>query len=388
MEEFSELYDINPYQKDFDAKVISCVNAKDHFEAVLSCTAFYPEGGGQPADHGTLGPAKVFDVHKKDGTVVHYCDQPLSEGTIVHGAIDWQRRFDHMQNHSGEHIVSGLIHKHFGYDNVGFHMGETIQIDFDGPLSEEEIRRIETEANLVIQSDIPVKALFPSEEELKETDYRSKKELSGKIRLIQVEGADLCACCGTHVRHTGEIGLVKIISCEKHKKGVRLEMLAGMRALVYIQKAMAENHKISVALSASELETSNAVSALQQTLIQKDVRIRTLSEKILYARLDSFDRQPLLVDFISDFDRNTVRRYANRLLEKSDTAAVLSGEGEHWNYFIVSNTVSLKDCVKQLNSSLNGRGGGSKEMIQGSFSAGEQEIRDVLEKSLGIQAIQ
>ncbi len=384
MADFKELYDLDPYRKEFDAKVVSCTEHNGHYEVILDQTAFYPEGGGQPADHGTLNDVNVLDVHEKAQGIIHTCDAPLAVGETVHGTIDWNRRFDFMQNHSGEHIVSGLIHKMTGFDNVGFHMGEVIQIDFSGPLTEDQMREIEVQANRIVMRNEPINALFPSAEELETIDYRSKKELSGVVRLIEIEDADLCACCGTHVRNTGEIGLIKLLSMQKHKKGVRIEMLSGMRAFDYVQKAMNENHKISVALSAKELETSDAVDGLLKASNLKDVRIREVSESLLKYRLNEYeDGQKLIIDFEDDLDRNVLRRHGNDLAAKAETAAVISGDETKWNYFIISKTVNLKDKAKQINEALNGRGGGSAEMIQGSFAAEKDKIETELKRILG-----
>ena len=384
MADFKELYDLDPYRKEFDAIVVSCTEHHGTYEVILDQTAFYPEGGGQPADHGTLNNVNVLDVHEKVQGIIHTCDAPLTPGEKVHGTIDWDRRFDFMQNHSGEHIVSGLIHKMTGFDNVGFHMGEVIQIDFSGPLSEDQMCEIEIQANRIVMRNEPVKALFPSADELETIDFRSKKELSGVVRLIEIEDADLCACCGTHVRNTGEIGLIKLLSMQKHKKGVRIEMLSGMRAFRYVQKAMSENHKVSVALSAKELETSEAVNALLKTSELKDVRIREVSESLLKYRLNEYESgQKLIIDFEDDLDRNVLRRHGNDLAEKAETAAVISGDETKWNYFIISKTVNLKDKAKLINEALNGRGGGSAEMIQGSFAGEKEKIETELKRILG-----
>ncbi|MDO5110186.1 MAG: alanyl-tRNA editing protein, partial [Erysipelotrichaceae bacterium] len=379
-----ELYDLNPYTKEFDAQVVSCNLNNDVYEIVLDRTAFYPEGGGQPADRGTLGTVNVLDVQEKAETIIHYCDAPLAEGTQVHGAIDWNRRFDLMQNHSGEHIVSGLIHQLYGYENVGFHMGDVIQIDFNGPLNEEQLKDIETRANRIVMNNEEIIALFPDGEELKTLEFRSKKELKGVVRIIEIPGADVCACCGTHVKRTGEIGLIKLLGWQKHKKGVRVEMLSGMRALAYVQAAMAENHKVSVALSAKELETSSAVDALIRTSIRKDVRIREISSRLLDYRLAEMkEGMKLAADYVDPLDRTVLIRYGNAMAEKAEIAAVLSGSEDHWNYHIISRTVPLKAKAAVLNAKLNGRGGGSEEMIQGSFNASKEEIDAVLAEVLG-----
>ncbi len=381
---FKELYDLNPYTAEFDAQVVSCNLNNDVYEIVLDRTAFYPEGGGQPADHGTLGTVNVLDVQEKAETIIHYCDAPLAEGTQVHGAIDWNRRFDLMQNHSGEHIVSGLIHQLYGYENVGFHMGDVIQIDFNGPLNEEQLKDIETRANRIVMNNEEIIALFPDEEELKTLEFRSKKELKGVVRIIEIPGADVCACCGTHVKRTGEIGLIKLLGWQKHKKGVRVEMLSGMRALAYVQAAMAENHKVSVALSAKELETAAAVDALIKTSIRKDVRIREISSRLLDCRLAEMkEGMKLAADYVDPLDRTVLIRYGNAMAEKAETAAVLSGSEDRWNYHIISRTVPLKAKAAVLNAKLNGRGGGSQEMIQGSFNASKEEIDAALAEVLG-----
>ncbi|MBR3349503.1 MAG: alanyl-tRNA editing protein [Solobacterium sp.] len=383
MADFKELYDLDPYRKEFDSTVVSCVYRNDHYEILLKETAFYPEGGGQPADHGTLNDVHVFDVHEKAEGIMHYCDQPLAEGQSVHGVIDWQRRFDHMQNHSGEHIVSGLIHNLYGYENVGFHMGDVIQIDFDGPLNEEQLRIVETKANETVMANTEIIAHFPDEEERETMAYRSKKELSGVVRIIEVPDADVCACCGTHVKRTGEIGVIKLLSFQKHKKGVRIEMVSGMRALKYIQQAMAENHAISVALSAKELETSSAVNALLAASGQKDARIREVSEMLLKYRLAEYESgQDLIIDFEDELERNVLRRHGNDLAEKAKTAAVISGNEEKWNYFIISHSVDLKAKAKEINEALSGRGGGSAEMIQGSFAGAKEAVAEALRKIL------
>ena len=219
--EMNELFYQDAYLKEFDAKVIRCTACKNGFDVVLEDTAFYPEGGGQPFDTGTLDGIEVFNVQRDQHDVIHhYVKEALDEGKVVHGVIDWNRRFDFMQNHSGEHIISGLIHKHFGYENVGFHMGEVIQIDISGPLNWEQLMMIEREANDIIYQNIPVQITYPNNDELENIPYRSKKELQGKVRIVTIENADICACCGTHVRNTGEIGLIKILSFMKHKDGI------------------------------------------------------------------------------------------------------------------------------------------------------------------------
>ena len=179
-----KLYYEDPYQKTFTAQVLSCEpGKKGRYQVILDQTAFYPEGGGQPYDIGMLGGVKVLEVHEKDGHVVHETEAPLTVGGTVTGEIDWQRRYDHMQNHSGEHLFSGLLHRHYGYDNVGFHMGEDeITVDFNGPLTMEQVEALEREANEVVYANGPIRITYPTSEELEKLEYRSKKELTGPVR--------------------------------------------------------------------------------------------------------------------------------------------------------------------------------------------------------------
>ena len=196
MNEMNELFYKDSYMKEFDAIVLSCEKGKKGYEIILDDTAFYPEGGGQPGDHGSLGNVKVLDVHRKEGRIIHYTDGPLEVGQKVHGIIDWERRFDLMQNHSGEHIYSGLVHKNFGYDNVGFHMDDVVTVDFNGVMTWEEALDMERKANQLISENRETKILLPSPEELKEIPYRSKIELNDTVRIVEFPEGDICACCG------------------------------------------------------------------------------------------------------------------------------------------------------------------------------------------------
>ena len=226
MTETRRLYYEDVYKKEFTAKVLECREAKKGFHIILNESAFYPEGGGQPYDLGILNDVEVLEVHEKDGEIIHYTKEAIEAGSDVTGKIDWHRRFDLMQQHSGEHIVSGLVHEAYGYDNVGFHMSsDVITVDLSGVLSEAQLAEIEVETNRKIWENSEVEITYPSREELDKLDYRSKKELTGQVRLVRFPGSDLCACCGTHVTHTGEIGAVKILTVENFHEGIRLTMI-------------------------------------------------------------------------------------------------------------------------------------------------------------------
>ena len=262
-----KLYYEDAFLREFDATVLSCQQGKNGWTVVLDGTAFYPEGGGQPADHGILGGVNVLDVHEKDGVITHTCDGPLTVGQTVHGAIDWARRFDHMQQHSGEHIVSGMLCSTFHCDNVGFHLGaDTVIIDYNADITWEDVLAIEDRANRYIWADHPLQITWPSAEELKELPYRSKKELSGDVRIVAFPEADMCACCGTHVQRSGQVGLVKFLSCQKFRGGVRLELVCGKRAADYLSACWEQSLHIGQALSVKPVAASAAVERLQKEL--------------------------------------------------------------------------------------------------------------------------
>ncbi|MBQ9158694.1 MAG: alanyl-tRNA editing protein, partial [Erysipelotrichaceae bacterium] len=258
-----ELYYDDAYRSEFQATVLSCEEDKKGYALTLDATAFYPEGGGQPYDTGTLNEAKVLEVHRKDDRIIHTVDTYLKPGTVVTGKIDVDRRFDLMQQHSGEHVFSGLVHKHFGYDNIGFHLGEKeVVLDFSGPLDHDEVSFIEAECNKMIQKNIPVEVTYPNDEELSVLDYRSKKELSGKIRIVSIQDYDVCACCGTHVRKIGEVGYCKVLSLSTKKGNARISVLFGKRATDYMAKIYEEVTTVSTLISKNPLEISQGVRHL------------------------------------------------------------------------------------------------------------------------------
>lgn len=388
MEEMNELFYRQPYTREFDAQVVSCTAVEDAYEIVLSDTAFYPEGGGQPADTGTLGEIDVYDVRRKDGVIVHLTHQPLKEGAMVHGVLDWQRRFDHMQSHSGEHLVSGLIHRKYGYDNVGFHMGEMIQIDLDGPLTMAQAREIENAANEVIWKNEPIEVSYPDKDALAQMTYRSKKDLSGRVRIVTIPDGDVCACCGTHTAMTGEIGLIRILTCEKHKNGVRIQMLAGRKALLYDQAVFDQDHIISGMLSAKMLETSEAVKGLQKQILDQKYQIGALTKEILHHQVEQFKNDlAVAVAFEEGIDREAMIEMANTLVDQKNArvAGIFSRNGDKYGYVILSHTVNLKDCSRLLNESLHGQGGGTSDILQGNFASCEEDIQSVMEQLFGSQ---
>ena len=381
----NKLYYDSAYIKEFEAQVLSCQEGKKGWEITLSATAFYPEGGGQPADTGLLGNVRVTDVHEKDGQVVHYTDGPLPVGEMVRGVIDWDRRFQHMQEHSGEHLVSGLIHQRFGYDNVGFHMGtDEVTIDFNGVLEWGDLMAIEEKANGMIWENLEISAVYPEKDELDAMEYRSKKELTGAVRIVSIPGGDVCACCGTHVERTGEIGLVKFLSMIHYKGGVRISLLCGKRAVEDYERKRDQVQKISVLLSARPGEFSSAVEKLKDEEAKLQEKLVAAYDKLIASEVrdikegdgDIFILEP-------DFEAIQLRHLVNRLLEekKGRTVLALGGAAEgSFLYVLGSRDGDMRRLSRELNGLLNGRGGGSAQMAQGTFFATKDQLQAILKE--------
>ena len=379
MEQTIKLYDADSHLYDFDASVISCEKTDKGFAVVLDKTAFFPEGGGQPADEGTLNGIAVTDVQIKDGVITHTTAEEIPAGSAVKGAVDSEIRFRRMQNHSGEHIVSGLIHKLFGYNNVGFHMGsEDVTLDLDGVLTREDLDKIEMLANRAVYENVNVRAEYPSPEILKDLDYRSKLDLTENVRIVTIEGYDVCACCAPHVNKTGEIGIIKLIDFLKYKGGVRIHMLCGFDALEDYNRRYKNVAAISAKLSAKQAEVYEAVERLSAELSAEKQAAGELKRQLVamkIAALEPTDGNMVLVE--KDMDMLNLRNLVNEAVQLcGGICAAFSGSDENgYNYIIASKNVPLRAEAKAINAALNGRGGGKDEMIQGSAKASEAEIR-------------
>ena len=378
MVETRRLYYEDAYIKEFKAKVKECRKGEKFYEIILDQSAFYPEGGGQPCDLGTLGGAEVKDVQEKDGELIHYMETSFDPGDEVQGKINWERRFDLMQQHSGEHIVSGLVHEKYGYDNVGFHMSsDVITIDFSGVLTEEQLAKIEEETNRKIWENGEVEIFYPKKEELERLSYRSKKELTGKVRLVQFPGADLCACCGTHVMRAGEIGMVKLLTVEKFREGVRVTMISGRRVLDYLNMVNGQNHQISVKLSAKTEETAQAVERLHEENYRLKGQILHLTQELCDTEAKRFEGAGSVLIFHEGLEGDSVRKMADAVMETcAGCCAVFSrNEDGSYKYAMGEKNGDLRQFTKEMNQALNGRGGGKPFFVQGSVKAEEDEIR-------------
>lgn len=374
-----KLFELDPYLTHFTARVQSCVQGRKGWDVVLDQTAFYPEGGGQPHDLGTLGGASILEVHEREGHVVHTCDRPLELGSQVEGDIDWSRRFDLMQHHSGEHIVSGIAHARYGCENVGFHMGsDVITIDLSVELTQEQIQELEEAANRYIWEDHPIQITFPSPQELEVLEYRSKKALTGRVRIVSFPGADTCACCGTHVSSSGQVGLVKLLSCQKFRSGVRIELVCGKRALDHLSRVWEQNHQISNLLSAKTGETAGAVARLLEENQALKGRLSAMEDARFAALAGQYRDAGDLLLFEEGLSPDSLRRLAAAVLETcGGRCACFSGQdGSGYRYAIGQVGGDLRELTRALNQALSGRGGGKPGFVQGSVQADKAAIRN------------
>ena len=375
--ETEKLYYADPFLREFTATVLSCEPSKGGFAVTLDRTAFYPEGGGQPADHGTLGGAHVTDVHEKNGVVFHTCDKAVEIGSTVTGTLDWARRFDHMQQHSGEHIISGILCADYHCDNVGFHLGaDTVTIDYNADISWEQALDAERKANQVIWADREVEIDYPSPAQLAALDYRSKKERTGQVRIVTFPEADCCACCGTHVLRAGQVGIIKVLSCQKFREGVRLEILCGKRALDYLCRTYDQARAIGQQLSVKPQDTLAAVERLEAELSAAKVRMAQLEEAVFESMARDNEGKGDVVLFQPPMKGDSVRKLADAVAKRcGGLAAVFAGEDGQYAYALVrADGADIAPLVKDLNKALNGRGGGRGGFAQGSVQADRAAI--------------
>lgn len=370
----------------FPAVVTACEQEKDYWKVTLDQTAFFPEGGGQAGDTGHLGEIEVFDTHEKNGEIWHYTRQPLEVGAEVKGVLDWEKRFSRMQQHSGEHIVSGLIHTRFGYNNVGFHLGEEeVTMDFNGPITKEELLEIETAANQVVFGNVPIQISYPSREELEILDYRSKIEIEGQVRIVTIPDVDVCACCAPHVNNTGEIGLIKLTNVQSHRGGVRVNLLAGDRALCDYREKETSVKAVSVLLSAKEAVVADAVERLKQENFRLTGQLMALNKTLIQNKAASVAEGTANPIFFEDnLDADTSREFVNLLTERSCGIACLfiGNDEDGYRYIFGSKTEDTRPLCKALNSQFGGKGGGKPEMVQGSLSGTQEELMGAVETFL------
>ena len=382
MQKTIRLFDQNSYLQTFDATVLSCVSDGARYAVILDKTAFFPEEGGQCADTGTLGTANVLDVQESDGIIFHYTDAPLTVGDTVNGQLDFPARYLRMQIHSGEHIVSGLMHKKYGYSNVGFHLGSEITMDFDGELTREQLDEIEDEANRIIYENVPITAEYPNAEVLASTAYRSKLELSENVRLVTIGDYDVCACCAPHVSRTGEIGLIKLLDMIRYKGGMRIHFLAGSAALMHYRKTWSDVAALSAMLSVPQCDVIEGVKRRDAEIEKRGAVIASLRKQLLEFKIAALtDTTGNLCIFTDDPDMLSLRLLVNAGVERCTRicAAFSGNDTDGYKYIMGTQNADLRSLSKQINAALGGKGGGSAQMIQGSCTAAESEIRAYME---------
>lgn len=361
----------------FSACVMGCEAVDGEYAVILDATAFYPEGGGQACDIGTLNEVRVLDVSEVDGKIIHLCDRALPVGQQVAGQIDMARRFDLMQQHTGEHIVSGIISRRYGWHNVGFHIGnEGITIDFDGPIPTEDLADIEAEANAAVWQNLPVKCWIPTLEELPGVSYRSKKQLQWPVRVVQIQGVDSCACCGVHVGNTGEVGLIKLFSCVKFHQGVRIEMACGKRALDALNTAYDQNRQVSQAFSAKIWSTGDAARKMNERLAAAEYRCAELERRIWDTVAAGYEGRGDVFHYDPQLTPMAVRELADRIARCCGGTAAVLGGSDHLNLCMIDLRGDVKTLSEAVKSRLMGRGGGKPGIFQGTVGVDAAQVQE------------
>lgn len=370
-----KLYDIDSHLSEFSATVISCENAV----AVLDKTAFFPEGGGQTADTGFIDGVKVLDVQIKDGVIFHYLEKDVEIGKEVNCTLDWDERFRKMQNHSGEHIISGIVHSLYGYDNVGFHLSKTeMTMDFNGILTREDLLKIELLANKAVWENVKFNCYYP--ENLENLEYRSKLDLTEDVRIVEIENYDRCACCAPHVNSSSEIGIIKILDFEKNKGGVRLWVKCGIDALGDYNSRYQNSLKISSLLCAEQENIANAVEKLIENEGELKFKIGDLKRRLIAEKVKAFcSESEITAEFESDMDIKELQLYADSLYKKAGgIRGVFSGKEGEYFFAIVGDETPLQELFKNMKSALNIRGGGRGSMVQGTVFATREELEKIM----------
>lgn len=377
-----KLYYADSYIKEFDACVISCVKAENGYDIVLDSTAFFPEEGGQTADRGYIGDSEVFDVREYGDKIHHFATSPAPENTHVKCVLFFEERFEKMQCHTAEHIICGIFHSLYGIENTGFHLGhEDVTFDTSAVITKEQLLTVERLANEAVFRNLKVETLFPTPEELPDMEYRAKLDLTENVRIVVIGDVDSCACCAPHVSYTGEIGLIKLIDCVKHKGGSRIRMLAGKRAYNYISKLAEENSAVSVMLSAPVTEISTEVKKLLDGKSALELRIKNMGNTM--AQLLANNVAPTeknAVYYLPKLDAEALRTFANVAGErvKGALVALTDGEGD-FKYVIHYDSPKLSSLVKSANSALIGKGGGRQPMAEGGFRESLEKIKSFFE---------
>lgn len=377
-----KLYYLDAYIKSFSATVISSEKAGDFYNVILDQTAFFPEEGGQAADKGKIASSRVLDVKENDGVIIHITDAPLDAGTVVECEIDFAERYEKMKCHTAEHILCGIMHRLFGAENIGFHLGDdVVTFDVSPILDRQQLDRVETVANRIVAENVAVTAYFPSEQELSSLEYRAKLDLTENVRIVTIGDYDSCACCAPHVSQTGEIGLIKMLDFCKHRGGTRIYMVAGERALHDYRARYAITQKISALTSTPQMNIVDAVTVLKAE--REALKLALKERGLAIARMSAEAVIPTdknVIRFFEGLEVEEIREFANLAVSKVGGMVIaLWGAEKDYKFIIASSSLDLRSKVKDMTAALGGRGGGRPEMVQGTFFASESEIRAYFE---------
>lgn len=377
-----KLYDKDSHLKEFTGTVLSCKKTGEKYAVTLNQTVFFPEGGGQQSDRGYIGGAYISDVQIKNGEILHFADKPLSVGQAYDCKLDFDFRFRNMQNHSGEHIISGIVHRLYGFNNVGFHLGAEMTMDFDGELTRRQLDEIEDLANKAVYENLPVKAYYPTDEELKSLDYRSKLDLKENVRIVGIKGVDVCACCAPHVKATGEIGIIKILDFEKYKGGVRLLVKCGADALRDYREKYKNVLEISNLLSAKQFEVSAAVVRLNEQLSAEKAETAALKKRLIAEKAAGFEPDTdKTVVFENGLDIKELQLLADALCKKAGgIRGAFSGADGAFAFAICGEETALEEFFAKFKAAFNTRGGGRNGIRQGTVCADRAEIEGLFKE--------
>ena len=381
-----KLYDLDGTVTDFGCKVVDLYEESGRLAVVLDRTAFFPTGGGQTCDRGTLAGTDVENVELRGETILHFVEnseenvKKFQKGVAIRGKVDWNKRFSDMQQHSGEHILSGIVHNRFGFNNVGFHLSESgVTVDFDGIFSENDLCKVEVLVNEVVWKNVEIRVWYPDETALQTLVYRSKKEIDGPLRIVEIPGVDVCACCAPHVGRTGEIGQFRILSAEKHRGGTRLSILCGARALQDGRIKLQENAAVSRMLSCKQNDTASHVQKLKSEKEALAFRLVGLQRKVLAQQAAAATPQKRMVEFL-DADMETLRFYADLLADKASEFAAVFGEGTPRQFVILSKTgFDVNALCAALRKAFAAKGGGRDGIVQGSVDADAEALRRAID---------
>lgn len=377
-----KLYYKDAYIKEFKAEVVDSVTDQLGIAVILDKTAFFPEEGGQSADNGYILDARVVDVREKNGVIYHYVDRAIDIGRSVECKLDFAERFEKMQCHTAEHILSGAIKKLYGLDNVGFHLGDVaVTMDVNGYLTREQLDEVELIANRAVFDNVPVNTFFPDREALATLNYRSKLELVDNVRIVEIEGYDMCACCAPHVARTGEIGMIKILDYERHRGGIRINIAAGYRALRDYKIKYLNAQRISAVFSSPQDVIADAAENFYKEA--ECLKSELKRAKVTGARLNAMlikKTEGSYVFYNSEYTVDELREVVNTA-KSSVGGIIIALSGNEGNYKLVmsSESVELSTIYKKILSDLGGKGGGRDNMIQGSVTASLDEIKAYFE---------